>query len=100
ILEDGTEFEPIQFSSTDAQFLELRRFVIEEIARAFRVPPTLLGDLQRATWRNSEEMGRQFLQLCLLPWLEVWQGALTRTLLRPEEREEYFLEFVVDDLLR
>ena len=100
ILEDGVSFEALQFTSTDLQFLELRRFASEEIARAFRVPPTLIGDLQRATWRNAEEMGRQFLQFCLLPWLEVWQGALERALLTPEEREERFVEFIVDDLLR
>lgn len=100
ILEEGTSFSALQFNSVDLQFLELRRFATEEIARAFRVPPTLLGDLQRATWRNSEEMGRQFLQMCLLPWLEVWQGALERTLLLPDERAELFVEFKVDDLLR
>lgn len=100
ILEDGMDFEALQFSSVDLQFLELRRFVIQEIARAFKVPGTLIGDLERATWRNVEELARQFLQFTLLPWLEVWQAAFTRALLKPEERGDFFLEFVVDDLLR
>ena len=64
------------------------------------MPGTLIGDLERATWRNVEELARQFLQFTLLPWLEVWQAAFTRTLLKPEERGDFFLEFVVDDLLR
>jgi HK97 family phage portal protein len=100
VLEDGMEFEALQFSSVDLQFLELRRFAMQEIARAFKVPGTLIGDLDRATWRNVEELARQFLQFTLLPWLEVWQTALTRVLLTPEERKELFVEFIVDDLLR
>jgi HK97 family phage portal protein len=100
ILEDGMEFEALQFSSVDLQFLELRRFAMQEIARAFKVPGTLIGDLDRATWRNVEELSRQYLQFTLLPWLEAWQAGLTRVLLAPEERKNLFLEFTVDDLLR
>lgn len=100
VLEDGMDFQPQQFSSVDSQFLELRRFAMQEIARAYKVPGTLIGDLDRATWRNVEELARQFLQFTLLPWLEVWQTALTRVLLTPAERKDLFLEFIVDDLLR
>ncbi|HEX2524827.1 MAG TPA: phage portal protein [Geminicoccus sp.] len=100
VLEDGMTFEPQQFSSTDSQFLELRRLVTQEIARAFKVPGTLIGDLDRATWRNVEELMRQFVQTCLMPWTEIWQSALERVLLTPEERREYFIECTFDDLLR
>lgn len=100
ILEDGMDFQALQFSSVDLQFLELRRFASQEIARAFKVPGTLVGDLDRATWRNVEELGRQYLQHTLLPWLEPWQSGLARVLLTPEERRDHFVEFVVDDLLR
>ena len=100
VLEDGMAFEPLQFSSTDSQFMELRRLVTQEIARAFKVPGTLIGDLDRATWRNVEELMRQFVQTCLMPWAEIWQAALERVLLTPEERREYFIEAVFDDLLR
>lgn len=101
ILENGDlEFQPLTFSSADAQFVELRRLAIEEIARAFRVPSTLLNILDRATWRNVEELGTQFLSMCLLPWLEVWQAALDRALFTPDERKTYFVEACVDDLLR
>lgn len=100
ILEDGMEFEALQFSSVDLQFIELRRFVIQEIARAFKVPGTLIGDLDRATWRNVEELMRQFVQTCLMPWAEIWQSALERVLLTPDDRREYFIEAVFDDMLR
>lgn len=100
ILEDGMDFVPLQFSSVDLQFLELRRFVIEEIARAFKVPGTLIGDLDRATWRNVEELMRQFVQTCLMPWAEIWQSGLERVLLTQDERNSHFIEAKFDDLLR
>lgn len=100
ILEDGISFDPLQFSSVDSQFLELRRLAGQEIGRVFRVPGTLLGDLERATWRNVPELMRQFVQTCLMPWAEVWQSGLERALLTPAERAEYFVEAVFDDLIR
>ena len=63
ILEDDAGYEPLTFSSTDLQHLELRRFQVSEIARAFRIPPHMLADLERTTHNNAEEMGSQFLQL-------------------------------------
>jgi HK97 family phage portal protein len=100
ILEAGTKFTPLQLTSVDAQLLELRRLAVEDIARAFRLPVTLIGVMERATWRNSEEMSLQFLSYTLLPWLEAWTSALTRVLLAPEEREELFLEFKTEELLK
>jgi HK97 family phage portal protein len=100
LLEDEMDWKQIAFSSVDSQFLELRRFVTGEIAKSFKVPPVLVGDLERAVWKNVEELGRQFLQMTLLPWLETWEGTLTRALLTPQERETMFLEFAVDDLMR
>lgn len=100
LLEEGTEFVPLTFSSTDAQFLELRKFAVEDVARGFGIPLTLVGSLERATWRNAEEMVRQFLQFALLPWLMSWQGALARALLTDDERESHFFEFSVDALVK
>ncbi|PBB85725.1 phage portal protein [Mesorhizobium sp. WSM3876] len=100
ILEGGVEFEPISLNSTDSQFLELRKLAIEEIARAFGIPSVLVGSLDRATWRNAEELSRQFLTYCLRPWLNAWQSALERALLSQKDRETLFIEFVTDDLVR
>lgn len=58
ILYDGAEFKPLTFNSTDAQFLENRQFQILEVARCFRVPPSMLFDLARATWSNTEQLGK------------------------------------------
>jgi len=74
ILYDGAEFTPFQLSSVDAQFLELRSFVILELARAFRVPPSMLYELERATWSNMEQLGKEFLSYSLEPWLRSCRG--------------------------
>lgn len=100
ILYDGTEFEPFTFASTDAQFLENRRFQIEEIARAFNIPAPMVGDLSRATWSNSEQKGREFLSYTLEPWLRGLEGALRRALFSDEERQTHVIRFDRDDLTR
>jgi HK97 family phage portal protein len=99
VMPDDTEYQALTMSSVDAQFAEMRRFQTEEIARAFRVPPTMLFDLERGTWSNTEEMGRQFLTYTLRPWLDAWEWAYARVLLTAEERAERYFEFVTDDLL-
>lgn len=99
ILPSGTEYQQTGLSSVDAQFEQMRRFQTEEIARTFRVPPTMLFDLTRGTWANTEEMGHQFLTYTLRPWLKAWEWAYARVLLTPEERRERFFEFITDDLL-
>jgi HK97 family phage portal protein len=90
----------LTLNSVDSQFLEMRAFAVAEIARAFRVPPVFLMDYGRATWGNSEEMGRQFLTYTLLPWVKRWEGEIRLKLFTPDERKEYFAEFLTDDLLR
>jgi HK97 family phage portal protein len=100
VLEEGGDFVPLTFNSVDLQFMELRTFQVLEIARAFRVPPHLLFELGRATWSNSEEMGRVFLTYTLLPWLKQWEGAVRRALFTREERQTFFAEFLVDDFQR
>lgn len=99
ILPSGTDYQQTGLSSVDAQFEQMRRFQTEEIARTFRVPPTMLFDLTRGTWSNTEEMGHQFLTYTLRPWLKAWEWAYARVLLTPEERRTRFFEFITDDLL-
>ncbi|WP_188855320.1 phage portal protein [Aureimonas glaciei] len=97
---DGAKFQPLTFSSVDAQFMELRRFAIDEIARVFRVPPHMLYEMGRATWGNAEEMGATFVTYTLQRWLRAWQGEIRLKLFTPAERPKFFAEFLVDDLLR
>jgi len=100
ILDGGWKYQQLALNSTDAQFAEMRVEQIREIARTFGVPPHMLFELSRATWSNAEQMGATFLQLCLRPWLDKWQDAYNLVLFSEDERDDYFCEFVIDDLLR
>jgi HK97 family phage portal protein len=101
VLEQGMKFVPLQLTSTDAQFLELRRFQIEEIARLLNIAPVLLGDLQHATLNNSAALAQQFLDRTISPILELFEDALERTLLTDEERDAgYCIEFDTSNFVR
>ena len=100
VLENGTTFSQTALSSVDAQFLEMRTFAISEIARVFRISPILLGELGRATFANSAEMGRQFITYTLLPWVRRWEGEIALKLLAPDERGRYRIELDTDDFDR
>ncbi|HCO55164.1 MAG TPA: phage portal protein [Pelagibacterium sp.] len=100
VLWDGTKFVPFTLNSTDSQFLENRKFQIEEIARAFNIPAQMIGMLDRATWSNMEHKGREFLSYSLEPWLRILEAALRRALFTAEERGEYRITFDRDDLTR
>ncbi len=100
VLEEGMKYTPISISPEQAQFLETRKFQINEIARIFRVPPHMIGDLDRSTFSNIENMSREFVTYTLDPWLARWEGNLRRTLLSPDEKKSYFFKFNVDGLLR
>lgn len=99
ILDDEMSYQQLALTLTDAQFIENRIEQIREISRAFRIPPTMLFELTRGTWSNTEEMSRQFYTLTLKPWLTAWTWAYSRVLLTPAEREEFYIEFITDDLL-
>lgn len=100
IMDSGWKYDAPAMTSTDAQFLEHRLEQVREIARVFGVPPTMLFELTRGTWSNTEQMGAQFLQLCLRPWLDTWQDALATVLLTEDEQDTHYFEFNTDDLMR
>lgn len=99
ILDEGMSYDQLSMTLADAQFAENRLEQIREIARVFRVPPTMLFELTRGTWSNTEEMARQFYAITLKPWLTSWAWAYSRVLFTPEERAAFYVEFVTDDLL-
>jgi HK97 family phage portal protein len=99
VLDEGMEYQQLSTTLADAQYAENRLEQIREVARAFGIPPTMLFELTRGTWSNTEEMARQFYTMTLKPWLTKWQWAYAQCLLTPEERDRLYIEFVVDDLL-
>jgi HK97 family phage portal protein len=93
VLEEGSKYSPLTFSSVDLQFQEMRTFQVAEVSRLFRVPLSLLSEMSRVTHANAESLGRQFLSLTLLPYLRLWCETLARDLLTQEEQDEYYFEF-------
>lgn len=100
VLEQGLKWSQLTIPPEDAQFLETRKFQVEDIARIFRVPPHMIGHLERATFSNIEQQGIDFLVHTLRAWLVRWEQELNRKLLTETEREELFTQFNVDGLLR
>lgn len=100
ILEEGLRFTPISVNPQDSQLLETRKFTVEEICRIFRVPPHLVQNLERATFSNIEEQSLNFVMYSLAPWVCRWEAALSRSLLKPEEKKQYKIRFNLDGLLR
>ena len=100
ILEEGMKYTPISISPNEAQFLETRKFQIDEIARIFRVPPHMVGDLERSTFSNIENMSLEFVKYTLAPWVTRWEQSLSRCVFNDEEKRQLFFKFNVDGLLR
>ena len=100
VLEEGMKYTPIGISPEQAQFLETRKFQINEIARIFRVPPHMVGDLEKSSFSNIEQQSLEFVKYTLEPWLVRWEQSIQRTLFSPEEKKSYFAKFNVEGLLR
>ena len=100
ILEEGMKYTPISISPEQAQFLETRKFQIDEIARIFRVPPHMVGDLEKSSFSNIEQQSLEFVKYTLEPWIIRWEQSLNRALLTEKEKPDYFVKFNVDGLLR
>lgn len=100
VLEEGMKYAAIGIEPEAAQFLESRRFQVEEIARIYRVPLHLIQSLDRATFSNIEHQGLDFVVHSLRPWLVRWEQAIARDVLLQSERSSLFVEFLVDGLLR
>ena len=100
ILEEGMKYTPISIAPEQAQFLETRKFQINEIARIFRVPPHMVGDLEKSSFSNIEQQSLEFVKYTLDPWVVRWEQSLSRALFTPEEKKKYFFKFNVEGLLR
>ncbi len=100
VLEEGMKFSPIGIPPEQAQFLETRKYQTEEICRIFRVPPHLVGDLERATFSNIEHQSISFVVHTIRPWLVSIEQSINKALFSDKEKEKYFVSFLVEGLLR
>jgi HK97 family phage portal protein len=100
VLEEGLTFKQISLPPEQAQFLETRKFQTAEIARIFRVPPHMVGDLEKATFSNIEHQSLEFVKYTLDPWVSRWEQTLCMKLLMPNDKKSLSIQFNVDGLLR
>ena len=101
VLEQGLHFEPMSIPLTDAQFIETRKFQIADIARIFRVPPHMVGDLSHATFSNIEQQSMEFVQHTMLPWIARWEQEINRKIFRQSPLlENHFVRFNLGGLMR
>ena len=100
VLENGLHYVPIGIKPQEAQFLETRKFQIDEIARIFRIPPHMVGDLDKSSFSNIEQQSLEFVKYSLDPWVIRWEQSLSRALFSEEEKKELFFKFNVEGLLR
>lgn len=100
ILGHEIKWQSIGVSNEDAQFLDSRRFTVEEICRIFRVPPPIIQDHSHSTFSNVEHLSLDFAKYTILPWNVRWEQAIRRCLMTQAERDKYFIEFNMDAVLR
>ena len=100
VLEEGMKYQQIGIPPEEAQFLETRKFQINEIARLYRIPPHMVGDLDKSSFSNIEQQSLEFVKYTLDPWEIRWEQTLQRSLLLPGEKGKYFIKLNVDGLLR
>jgi len=100
VLEEGMKFQSIGIPPEQAQFLETRKFQLNEIARIFRIPPHMVGDLEKSSFSNIEQQSLEFVMYTLDPWVIRWEQAIQRALFSTTEKKEYFAKFNVNGLLR
>lgn len=100
VLEEGMKFSPIGIPPEQAQFIATRKFQLNEIARIFRIPPHMIGDLEKSSFSNIEQQSLEFVKYTLDPWVVRWEQSMQKVLLLPTEKKEYFVKFNVDGLLR
>ncbi|RJF99023.1 phage portal protein [Noviherbaspirillum saxi] len=100
LLQEGMTFKPLSMTNVDADLIAALKLTSLEIARIYKVPPHMIGELDKATFSNIEHQAIQFVIYTLLPWIKRHEQAMMRDFLLPSERAEYYIEFNVSGLLR
>lgn len=102
ILEEGLKWQQIGIPPEDAQFLETRKFQVEEIARMYRVPLHLIQHMEKSTsWGSGiEELGQGFVTYSLQSWLVRWEQRIQSRLIPRAEDGRVYAKHSVEGLLR
>lgn len=101
VLEGGLDWKQVGLSNEDSQFLQVRQFQVEEIARIFRVPAILIGYSDKAsTYASAEQFMLSFVVHTIRPWLVRIEKSINKYLLSETDQKKYFAEFQIAGLLR
>ena len=100
ILEEGMKLHEYGVSPEQAQAIQSRKFSVTEIARLTNLPPHILKDLDRASFNNIEQMSLELVVYSLRPWMVRFEQNYTTQLLSEKEQKKYFVEHLIDGLLR
>lgn len=100
VLPFGFKYTMIGVPPEQAQFMQTRKFQLEEVARIYGVPLHMLASLDRATFSNIEQQSIEFVRDTMRPWCVKWEQELDRKLLREDEKATYFTKFNLEGLLR
>jgi HK97 family phage portal protein len=100
ILSGGLEWQDVGLAPKDADFLASRKHQAEEVARWYRVPPHMLGILDKATYDNVENLNIFFLLYTLFPWIKKWESELNMKLFTRREQNKYYIEYDFKTFLR
>lgn len=101
VLDGETDYQPISTPNNEAQFIESRKLQIAEVARIYRVPLHMLMETEKASYNNTEQANKHFLDYTLLAYLTRIEAALNSCLLDSSERASgMYFEFDVNNLLR
>ena len=100
VMSHGLKFQAIGMPLKDVEFLGLRKFQVLEICRIFNLAPPFLQDWDKSSFTNIEQATINLVIFTLRPWLVRIEQAMMVKLLSPEERKRYFIEHLVEGLLR
>lgn len=100
VLEGGMTYTPSSMNLDDAEYLLLRGFQVDEICRMFRYPPHMVAKMDRSTFSNIEQQAIELVVYCLRPYLVREERSAARWLMKPADRNRFFVRFNLDGLLR
>ena len=100
VLSGGAVYKPTNVPNDQAQFLDSRRMAVEDVARAFNVPPHLLGLPGTTSYASVEQNNLAWVTHCLRPIVQKIEGALSPLMARYQGGESAFIRFNLDGLLR
>lgn len=101
VLEEGMKLSKAGMTAEERQSLESRKLSRSILASIWRIPPHMVGDLERATFSNIEDLARQFVDYALVPWLNRWEQAIEQQLFSEQDRADGLIaKFDARGLLR